>query len=325
MTESLRIVFAGTPLFAAEQLRLLIDSGFGVVGAYSQPDRPSGRGKKLQPTPVKALAEQHDIPVFQPLSLKDPDARTQLADLKPDVIVVVAYGLLLPPEVLALPRFGCLNVHASLLPRWRGAAPIERAILARDPETGVCIMQMDAGLDTGPILSCQSTPIANDDTSELLTQRLCAMGADALVGVLRKLGDGSLQPAPQDDAEAVYAAKIQKSEALIDWSRSAEDIDAQARAFYPRVPAYTYHQGARLRLLKTRALTSDSPQKYGVIEAVSDHSFIVACGEGALEVTDVQLEGKNAVTVAALRNGHPEYLQVGQVFSASPEPSAHGS
>lgn len=326
MNSSLRIVFAGTPQFAAEQLRAILEAGFTVVGAYSQPDRPTGRGKKLLPTPVKALAEQHGIPVFQPLSLKNEAAEQQLRELQPDVMVVVAYGLLLPPAILALPKYGCLNVHASLLPRWRGAAPIERAILARDVESGVCIMQMDAGLDTGPVLATRRTPITEEDTSETLTQRLCDLGAEALIDVLEHIAQGNPPPAvPQSSEGVLYAAKIQKQEALIDWSKSAADIAAQTRAFYPRVPAFTFHHGARLRLLKAKALPSTASAEPGRITRVSDHSFVVACGEGALEVSEVQLEGKNAVSFAALRNGHPDYIVQGQRLGEAPAPVAHGS
>src|SRR5690606_18897580 len=229
----LRIVFAGTPAFAAAHLEALLQAGLQVVSVYSQPDRPAGRGKKLQPTAVKAVAEAHGLPVCQPLSLQDESAFAELAAWRPDVLVVVAYGLLLPPRVLALPGLGCLNVHTSLLPRWRGAAPIERALMAGDAETGVSIMLMDEGLDTGPVLHEVRTPITSKDTSESLGQRLCLLGCQALLEVLAALPRLREQARPQDPAQATYAAKIRKEEAELDWQRPAAELDRLARALFP--------------------------------------------------------------------------------------------
>lgn len=315
MTSSpLRIVFAGTPDFAAAHLEALIEGDFEVVSAYSQPDRPSGRGKKLTPTPVKAVAEQHGIAVHQPLTLNDPDSLARLAALKPDVMVVVAYGLLLPPAVLALPRYGCLNVHASLLPRWRGAAPIERAILAGDAQSGVCIMQMEQGLDTGPVLKRVTTPIMPEDNAATLTARLQQLGCDALVDVLKALPSGSLQAEAQDAALATYARKMQKEEAQIDWTRPAVDIHNQVRALYPRSPAWTLHDGKRLRLIRTAVGTDTTNTATGTVLTVSAHSLKIACGAGVLEVFEVQTEGKPAMGIGSLLNGHPDYFQTGHRF-----------
>ncbi len=317
-TSSLRIVFAGTPEFAANHLTALVAGGFMVVSAYSQPDRPSGRGKKLAPTPVKAVAQSHAIEVNQPLSLSDPDALARLQSYAPDVLVVVAYGLLLPPAVLQLPRYGCLNVHASLLPRWRGAAPIERAILAGDKESGVCIMQMDEGLDTGPVLQAVHTPILPDDTAASLTARLQQLGCDALLAVLQQLPTGSLQPQPQNPALVTYARKLQKEEARIDWAHSAAVIHNQVRALYPRSPAWCLHQGKRVRLIRacvTGATTSTTP---GTILALTGNSLQVACGSGVLEVFEVQQEGKPAMGIASLLNGHPDFFQPGHSLSGEP-------
>lgn len=315
MTSSpLRIVFAGTPEFAASHLEALFAGGFEVVSAYSQPDRPSGRGKKLVPTPVKAVAESHGIPVLQPLSLNDADALGQLAAFKPDVMVVVAYGLLLPPAVLALPRYGCLNVHASLLPRWRGAAPIERAILANDAESGVCIMQMEQGLDTGPVLKRVSTPIAPDDNAATLTARLQELGCAALIDVLQALPTGTLHAQPQDAALATYARKMQKEEAKIDWSRPVGDIHNQVRALYPRSPAWTQHDEKRLRLIRAGISAGHTTATPGTVLAVSNHSVKIACGDGILEVFEVQTEGKPAMAIGSLMNGHPDFFRAGQTL-----------
>jgi methionyl-tRNA formyltransferase len=315
MTSSpLRIVFAGTPEFAAAHLEALIAGGFEVVSAYSQPDRPSGRGKKLVPTPVKAVAEQHGIAVHQPLTLNDADSLAQLAGFKPDVMVVVAYGLLLPPAVLALPRYGCLNVHASLLPRWRGAAPIERAILANDTESGVCVMQMEQGLDTGPVLQRVATPINSDDNSATLTTRLQQLGCAALIDVLHALPAGTLRAEPQNAALATYARKMQKEEAKIDWTRSAADIHNQVRALFPRSPAWTLHDGKRLRLIRAAVGNDSCDTLPGTVIEVSAHSIKIACGSGVLEVFEVQMEGKPAMGIGSLLNGHPGFFKAGSRF-----------
>ncbi len=308
----LRIVFAGTPDFAAAHLDALIKGGFEVVSAYSQPDRPSGRGKKLAATPVKAVALEHGIDVQQPLTLSGVDAVATLAAYRPDVMVVVAYGLLLPPAILAVPRYGCINVHASLLPRWRGAAPIERALLAGDHESGVCIMQMEAGLDTGPVLRRVTTPIATDDTAATLTDRLQQLGCAALIDVLQLLPTDRLQAEPQDQAAATYAHKLQKEEARIDWTRPATNIHNQIRALYPRSPAWTQHEGKRLRLIRARPSGEVTNALPGTVVAVSAHSVVIACGSGVLEVFDVQTEGKPVMSIGSLLNGHPDYFWHGQ-------------
>jgi len=315
MTSSpLRIVFAGTPEFAAAHLEALIAGDFEVVSAYSQPDRPSGRGKKLVPTPVKAVAEQHGIAVHQPLTLNDADSLAQLAGLKPEVMVVVAYGLLLPPAVLALPRYGCINVHASLLPRWRGAAPIERAILANDAESGVCVMRMEQGLDTGPVLQRVATPINSDDNSATLTTRLQQLGCAALIDVLHALPAGTLRAEPQNAALATYARKMQKEEAQIDWTRSAADIHNQVRALFPRSPAWTLHDGKRLRLIRAAVGNDSCDTLPGTVVEVSAHSIKIACGSGVLEVFEAQMEGKPAMGIGSLLNGHPGFFKAGSRF-----------
>lgn len=313
----LRIVFAGTPPFAAAHLGYLLQTGHTVVSAYSQPDRPSGRGKKLQATPVKALAEAHGIPVQQPLKF-DPEALASLAAQAPDLMVVVAYGLLLPQTVLALPRLGCINVHASLLPRWRGAAPIERALLAGDHETGVSIMQMDAGLDTGPVLGKAVTPITPDDNSETLTARLQTLGCQALGVALAQLATGTAYATPQADALACYARKLGKAEAAIDWHADASFIHRQVRAFFPRSPAWCLYRGQRLRIVAASVCETAVHAFPGTIIAANTTSVVIACGKGALEVHQVQLEGRNPMTLDVLRNGHPDLLQQGHVLETPP-------
>jgi methionyl-tRNA formyltransferase len=265
---------------------------------------------------VKACAQAHGIAVHQPLKL-DEEALALLAKQRSDVLVVVAYGLLLPPAVLALPRLGCINVHASLLPRWRGAAPIERAILAGDQQTGVCIMQMDAGLDTGPVLGCATTPITSDDSTATLTSRLVALGCSQLDQVLEHLADGTATAVPQDDALACYAHKLRKEEAAIDWQQSAAHIHNQVRAFYPRSPAWCLHAGKRLRIISARHLPASHQDPPGTVLELAKSALRVACKPGLLEITRVQPEGRPEMTLADLLNGHPGFITQGTVLESA--------
>ncbi|MGG4616385.1 methionyl-tRNA formyltransferase, partial [Pseudomonas aeruginosa] len=233
MSQALRIVFAGTPEFAAEHLKALLDTPHRIVAVYTQPDRPAGRGQKLMPSAVKSLALEHGLPVMQPQSLRNAEAQAELAALRADLMVVVAYGLILPQAVLDIPRLGCINSHASLLPRWRGAAPIQRAMEAGDAESGVTVMQMEAGLDTGPMLLKVSTPISAADTGGSLHDRLAALGPKAVVEAIAGLAAGTLHGEIQDDALATYAHKLNKDEARLDWSRPAVELERQVRAFTP--------------------------------------------------------------------------------------------
>jgi len=310
----LRIVFAGTPDFAARHLAHLLAEKFQLVSAYSQPDRPTGRGKKLVATPVKAIAQEHGIPVKQPLKL-DEAALAELAAFEPDVMVVVAYGLLLPQAALALPRFGCINVHASLLPRWRGAAPIERAILAGDRESGVSLMQMDAGLDTGPVLARAATPIAPHDNSETLGERLVALGCASLVSTLEQIAAGTALATPQAERGVLYAHKLRKEEAGIQWVDSAAAIDRQVRAFYPRSPAYCRYQEQRLRILRAQVKPGTGVHAApGTVVDIDHDAMTVACGNDALVIDQVQLEGKNPMTLRELLNGRPGYFSRGALL-----------
>lgn len=306
---SLRIVFAGTPEFAAVHLRALIASEHQVVGVYSQPDRPAGRGKKLQPSAVKQVALEHNLAVFQPLNFKDPAAVEELKSLHADVMIVVAYGLILPQSVLDAPKHGCLNVHASLLPRWRGAAPIQRCIEAGDKMTGITIMQMDKGLDTGDMLSKVTTGILADDTGGTLHDRLAEMGPAALLNTLAQLEAGTLQPEKQNDAQANYAHKLLKEEALINWQQPAEEIALRVRAFNPFPMAYTLLGDERIRVLMAEALEQSSQLLPGTIANVSADGLEIACGEGVLRITQVQLAGKKAMNVADVINGQPQLFQ----------------
>ncbi|PTT83869.1 methionyl-tRNA formyltransferase, partial [Pseudomonas sp. HMWF010] len=276
MTEALRIVFAGTPEFAAEHLKALLDTPHQIIAVYSQPDRPAGRGQKLTPSPVKQLALQHDIPVYQPQSLRDPAAQTELAALKPDLMVVVAYGLILPQVVLDTPRLGCINSHASLLPRWRGAAPVQRAVEAGDAESGVTVMQMEAGLDTGPMLLKVSTPISAEDTGGSLHDRLASLGPHAVIQAITGLADGTFKGEVQDDSLATYAHKLNKDEARLDWSRPAIELERLVRAFHPWPICHSTLGGEALKVhAATLGEGSGTP---GKVLAADKSGLTVACG-----------------------------------------------
>ncbi|SFG80795.1 methionyl-tRNA formyltransferase [Palleronia marisminoris] len=280
----MRVIFMGTPDFSVPALEALDREGHEIACVYTQPPRPAGRGKKDRPTPVQRAAEARGIEVRHPRTLRDPDAQADFAALGADVAVVVAYGLILPQAVLDTPRHGCLNIHASLLPRWRGAAPIHRAILAGDPETGVCIMRMEAGLDTGPVILRETTAIGPENTTGDLHDRLSGMGASAVVEALNRLG--ALHETPQPEIGATYAEKIDKAEARIDWSRPAVEVDRQIRGLSPFPGAWCEAEGARLKLLRSR-LADGSGAPGQVLSG-----FTIACGDGAVAILEVQREGR---------------------------------
>jgi len=311
-TQGLRIVFAGTPDFAAVHLSALIDAGCNLVAVYTQPDRPAGRGKKLTPSPVKQVAQCHGIAVHQPMSLRDSQAQTTLTALQPDIMIVVAYGLIIPQAVLDIPRYGCINVHASLLPRWRGAAPIQRAIEAGDTETGITIMQMDAGLDTGAMLHKVHCTITADDTGGSLHDKLAALGPAALLDALDTIAAGRAKGEPQDDALSTYAHKISKAEGAIDWTQPAITIERKIRAFNPFPVAFTQVGGTSVRLWRARALNAPRAGAAGEILAADSQGIVVACGEGALLVSEAQLPGKRAMAVAEILRGNPGLFTPGQ-------------
>jgi methionyl-tRNA formyltransferase len=299
----LRVAFAGTPDFAVPPLEALRASGHALVGVLTQPDRPKGRGQQLAASAVKQAAQRHGLAVLQPQSLKNEAARAELAALRPDVLVVVAYGLILPQAVLDLPRLGCVNIHASLLPRWRGAAPIQRAILAGDAETGISIMLMDAGLDTGPVLLKRRLSIAENDTGGSLHDKLAALGAPALLEALEGLAAGTLRAEPQAAEGATYAEKLQKTEAAIDWSRDASAIGRQVRAFNPWPVAETRLGGEQLRIFMAHAQDEgESGVAPGTVIAAQGEAIVVACGKGALRVTELQRAGRRPMTAREFMN-----------------------
>lgn len=313
---SLKLIFAGTPEFAAIHLRALIESEHQLIGVYTQPDRPAGRGKKLQSSPVKQLALAYDIPVFQPASLKDEQTQATLAALGADALVVVAYGLILPQGVLDLPRFGCLNVHASLLPRWRGAAPIQRAIEAGDQETGTTIMQMDAGLDTGNMLATARCPIGADTTAASLHDQLASLGAPLLVEVLSDLPAFLAAGTVQDDEQATYASKILKPEAELDWRRPARELDLSIRAFNPFPVCFTRLGDQRVKVWQAspagNAPISEAP---GTILRADRNGILVNCGDGQLNIEKLQLPGGKPLGVEQVLNGSADLLCAGNRFS----------
>jgi len=297
-TQSLKVIFMGTPDFSVVALKALIEAGHKVVCVYAQPPRKSGRGQKLQPTPVHVFAESQGIEVRTPTTLKTEIEQKAFSDLHADVAVVVAYGLILPQSILDAPRLGCLNIHASLLPRWRGAAPIQRAIVAGDDQTGVTIMQMDAGLDTGPMLMQDVTRIGEQKTASDVFEELAIIGGRLIVKVLHGLNNNSVQPQPQPMAGVTYAKKIEKTETRIDWTRTATQIACQIRGLYPMV--WFEWQDQRVRVLKANVVMGS-----GVSGLTLDDRLTVACGDGALQMMQVQPAGKSAMDVAAFLNGRP--------------------
>lgn len=304
----LNIIFAGTPDFAARHLQALIDSHHNVIAVYTQPDRPAGRGKKLTASPVKELAVSHDIPVYQPGSLRKEPAQQALAALNADIMVVVAYGLILPKVVLDTPRLGCINVHGSILPRWRGAAPIQRALWAGDKETGVTIMQMDVGLDTGDMLLKTYLPIEDEDTSASLYEKLALQGPDALLQALEGLANGTLAAEKQDETLANYAEKLSKEEARLDWTKSATQLWQEVRAFNPWPVSYFEHQGNTIKVWQTQVSTTSSTAAPGTIISASKKGIDVATGDGVLTLLSMQLPGKKPLSVADILNARGDWF-----------------
>lgn len=315
MSQSLRIVFAGTPDFAARHLAALLSSEHDVIAVYTQPDRPAGRGKKLTASPVKNIALEHDIPVYQPENFKSDEAKQQLAELNADLMVVVAYGLLLPQAVLDTPKLGCINVHGSILPRWRGAAPIQRSIWAGDSETGVTIMQMDIGLDTGDMLQIATLPIEKTDTSASMYDKLADLGPQALIDCLANIANGSAVAQQQDDALANYAKKLSKEEARINWADDAAHIERCVRAFNPWPMSHFEVQENSIKVWGSRVtdLTSDKPA--GTIIQADKTGIYVTTGNGVLALEQLQVPGKKAMSVQDILNSRSSWFEVGTLLS----------
>ena len=307
----LKLIFAGTPDFAARHLAALLSSGHEVVAVYTQPDKPAGRGQKLTASPVKELALAHDLPVYQPASLRNEAAQAELAALGADLMVVVAYGLILPKAVLDTPRLGCINVHGSLLPRWRGAAPIQRSIWAGDAETGVTIMQMDVGLDTGAMIRKVTCPIASDETSASLYDKLAGLGPQALVDTLDAMAAGDTAAEPQDDALANYAEKLSKEEARIDWSMDAVAIERCIRAFNPWPISWFDVAGQTVKVWQAEVVAQDHCQAAGTLLKADKQGIEVATGQGVLRLLTLQPPGKKAMSVADLLNSRRDWFEPG--------------
>ena len=300
----MNLIFAGTPEFSVPALKALLDASHTILAVYTQPDRPAGRGRKLGASAIKEFALERGLSVRQPVSLKSADEAQALRALKPEAMIVIAYGLILPQTILAIPEFGCINVHASLLPRWRGAAPIQRAIEAGDDMTGVTIMQMDAGLDTGPALALAATPIQAQDTAASLHDRLAEIGAALLVSTLTRLTRGDITPQVQDNTQATYATKLKKEEARIDWSADAELLARRIRAFNPWPVAHTTLDGQTLRLWQATAEKDTlAPQPHGTVLGADAQGIRVRCGRGVLSITQLQAQGGKPLAAGVFLNG----------------------
>ncbi|OCG20383.1 methionyl-tRNA formyltransferase [Gilliamella sp. App4-10] len=311
-TKPLNIIFAGTPDFAATHLKALIDANHNVIAVFTQPDRPAGRGNKLTASPVKQLAIENNLPVYQPATLRSEENQKIIAELKADIMIVVAYGLILPQAVLDMPKLGCLNVHGSLLPRWRGAAPIQRACWAGDHETGITIMQMDAGLDTGDMLYKLTCPIEQTDTSSSLYEKLAKLGPQALLETLTFICEQKIQPEKQDPSQATYAEKLSKQEAKLDWNLSAEQLERCVRAFNPWPVSYFDVNGELIKVWQAQVVKIDSKQPVGTILQADKNGICIATSEGALNMTKLQPAGKKPMSAQDLLNSRKSWFVVGE-------------
>jgi methionyl-tRNA formyltransferase len=311
----LRIIFAGTPDFAARHLDALLTSEHEVVGVFTQPDRPAGRGNKLTPSPVKTLALEHGIPVFQPKSLRPAESQQLVAELNADVMVVVAYGLILPQTVLDMPKLGCINVHGSLLPRWRGAAPIQRSLWAGDSQTGITIMQMDVGLDTGNMLHKIECDIEPQDTSATLYNKLAELGPTGMLATLQQLAEGTARPEVQDEALVTYAEKLSKEEARLDWSLSAKQLERCIRAFNPWPMSYFVIDEQPVKVWQAEALDQQTSAQPGTIIAAGKAGIQVATSDGILNILQLQPAGKKAMSVQDILNSRREWFIEGNILA----------
>lgn len=311
MSDSLRIIFAGTPDFAARHLDALLSSAHQIVGVLTQPDRPAGRGNKLTPSPVKVLAEQHQLPIMQPKSLRPEETQQRVAELNADVMVVVAYGLILPKAVLNMPRMGCINVHGSLLPRWRGAAPIQRSLWAGDRETGVTIMQMDVGLDTGDMMHKVACTIAADDTSASLYGKLAQLGPQGMMATLRQMADGSAKREVQDESLVTYAEKLSKEEARLNWSLSATQLERCIRAFNPWPVSYFVIDNQPVKVWQANVLAVAADAEQGTVVHADKYGIQVATANGVLNLTQLQPAGKKPMSAQDLLNSRREWFTPG--------------
>lgn len=313
--EPKKLIFAGTPSFAVPSLIALLKAKYSIIGVYTQPDRPAGRGQKLSMSPIKEAALQYGLPIFEPETLSSEETIRTLAALHPDMLVVVAYGLILPKSILDIPSFGCLNIHASLLPRWRGAAPIERAIAAGDTVTGVTLMHMDMGLDTGDILTQTTCPILATDTSETLRSRLANLGAETLIQTLSTFKTLFAQKKPQDTTKATYARKLTKAEAHLDWQQSADILERKIRAYNPWPIAYTFLDDMPIRIHKAMVREqAGNSAKPGTIVSIGKQSVAVAAGTGVVQLLELQLPGKKVMPASLVVNGHANLFRIGRVF-----------
>ncbi len=323
VAQPLRIIFAGTPEFAATALAALIENGFDIIAVYTQPDRPAGRGRQLKASPVKEIAIEQAIPIYQPGDFKQQQDIDNLKELNADLMIVAAYGLILPVSILTAPKLGCINIHASLLPRWRGAAPIQRAIIAGDAQTGITIMQMDKGLDTGDMLLTTACDITATDTGNSLHDKLATLGATTIIETLELLQKNNTPAVKQDDTQACYAHKLSKEEAFINWQQSAEQIARQVRAFNSWPVAQTHFDNKVVRIWQAspqqNTATTNAPLNTslntGEILAVNKNGIQVACQQGLLNITELQLAGAKRMTVKDLLNGKPDLFKVGQSFN----------